>query len=99
MGDDQSDGRGPSGRPRTSGWYTAAANASLGIEMGLSVAIGWLAGSWLDKRLGTEPWLTMLLLLCGIAAAFRAVIRVGRQAQRAMRRREAEQDSDDGSGG
>lgn len=90
VGEDQPEREGQERRP--TGWLTAAAYASLGIEMGISIFIGWLAGDWLDAKLGTRPWLTLLLLLCGIAAAFRAVIRVGRQARRAL----GEQDAGDG---
>jgi F0F1-type ATP synthase assembly protein I len=83
----------PSRKPgKMSGWMSAATYASIGIEMGLSVVIGYLIGSWLDGRYGTEPWLTLFFLLCGVAAAFRAVFRVGRAARRAM----AEQDDERG---
>ncbi len=39
--------------------------------MGLCVAIGVGAGVWLDKRLGTEPWLTLIGTVLGSIAAFR----------------------------
>lgn len=65
---------------------TAASYGSLGLEMGISVFVGWLVGSWLDGKLGSAPWMTILFLLSGIGAAFRAVFRVGRQALHEMRR-------------
>lgn len=43
---------------------------ALGSELGFSIAIpiglGVLAGNWLDKRLGTAPALTLILLLVGV---------------------------------
>jgi ATP synthase protein I len=53
--------------------------SSLGLEMGAAVVIGLLAGSWLDSRFGTNPWLTLLFLGFGFAAAAKAVIRAIRK--------------------
>jgi ATP synthase protein I len=50
--------------------------SSLGLEMGIAVAIGYFIGHWLDGKLGTDPWLTLLFLLFGIAAGFRSVIKL-----------------------
>ena len=49
--------------------------SSLGLEMGIAVIIGLLVGTWLDKKFGTSPWLTMLFLCFGFAAAGKAVVR------------------------
>lgn len=56
--------------------------STIGIEMGLSVAIGLLMGIYLDRYLGTEPYLTVIFLLFGIAASFRAVIMAVKESQR-----------------
>lgn len=45
--------------------------STVGLEMGFSVLIGLFAGQYLDKWLGTEPWLLLLGLLFGAAAGFR----------------------------
>lgn len=39
------------------------------------LAVGFYAGGWLDRRLGTDGWLSMLLMLLGAAAAFRVLWR------------------------
>jgi F0F1-type ATP synthase assembly protein I len=65
-------------------WQVASA-ASVGIEMAVAILIGWWAGSWLDERLGTETWLMLLLLLCGVGAGFKALIREARQASKQSR--------------
>jgi len=47
--------------------------ASMGITMVASTFIGLLIGIYLDKRFGTKPWLTLILLVLGIAAGFRNI--------------------------
>ena len=47
--------------------------SALGIEMGLCVAIGSVAGYYLDRYFGTNPYLTLVFMFFGIVAAFRAV--------------------------
>jgi ATP synthase protein I len=63
--------------------YNALNASSVGIELGLSVAIGLLIGFYMDKWLGTEPWLMLLWLGFGVAAGFRGVIRAVNRADRA----------------
>ena len=50
--------------------------SSLGLEMGAAVVIGLLVGTYLDRRFDTDPWLTLIFLFFGFAAAGRAVARV-----------------------
>ena len=38
--------------------------------------LGWFIGSWLDKKLGTGPYLMYLFLLIGFVAGFREVFRI-----------------------
>lgn len=47
--------------------------SSIGIAMVLAIFGCLYVGTWLDKKLGTEPYFTLLLLLIGIAAGFRNV--------------------------
>ena len=63
--------------------------ASLGIEMAVATFIGWGIGYWLDLQLGTEPWLMLVFLLCGVAAGFKGVFRAAREAQEMMREADA----------
>ena len=58
------------------GIYKTLLNYSaLGLEMGFSVIIGLAAGFYADKYLGTYPYLTLVFMIFGMAAAFRAVYR------------------------
>jgi ATP synthase protein I len=47
--------------------------SSLGFSVALSIFIGLGIGVYLDKRLGTTPWLTLIFLGLGIVAGFRNI--------------------------
>jgi ATP synthase protein I len=55
--------------------YNALSASSVGLELGLAVVIGLLAGYWLDQKLGTQPWMMLLWLVFGLIAGFRGVVR------------------------
>ena len=57
-------------------WGVALRYSAVGLEMGLAVGLGYLFGHWLVGKFGTDPYLTLTMLLLGIATAFRAIIRV-----------------------
>ncbi len=46
---------------------------SLGPTVAFSIFIGLGIGVWLDKKFETTPWLTLIFLGFGIAAAFRNI--------------------------
>lgn len=45
--------------------------SSIGIAMVIAIFGCLYLGRWLDQELGTEPYLTFLFLMIGIAAGFR----------------------------
>ncbi len=55
--------------------------ALVGTELAIATLIGLFGGHWLDDKLGTRPWLTILGLVFGIAAGFNSLIRVARREQ------------------
>jgi len=59
-----------------------ASYSTLGLEMGLSVAVGAGIGYYLDKWLKTEPWLLIIFLLFGVVAGFRSLYRVLKRLQK-----------------
>ncbi len=65
--------------------------STIGLELGLSIALGYLGGRWLDGKLGTEPWLQWIGLALGLAAGARSLYRVVRRAQRMMEEEEESQ--------
>lgn len=77
-------------RPRRDEERRWARNLALASQVGIflvvAIGIGWYAGQWLDRRLGTEPWLTVLCTLLGTAAGFielfRVVLRITQEEER-----------------
>jgi len=55
--------------------------SSMGLELGLSVIVGFLLGSWLDRYFGTEPWLLLIVGISGIIAGYRSVFRLLKKVQ------------------
>jgi ATP synthase protein I len=45
--------------------------SSMGIAMVIAIFGCFYLGRWIDRQLGTEPYLTLFFLLIGIAAGFR----------------------------
>jgi ATP synthase protein I len=54
----------------------------VGIFFGVSALIGFLGGAWLDRRWHTSPWLGIVGLLLGVAAGFRELYRISKQAMK-----------------
>ena len=50
--------------------------SAIGVAFAVLVSCGALAGNALDKRLGTSPWMLVLGVLLGIAAAFVNMARI-----------------------
>ena len=60
--------------------------SSLGLEMGLSVAIGIGIGYFLDSYFKTSPYLTITFMFFGIAAAFKTIYVLLRKIERENKR-------------
>jgi ATP synthase protein I len=57
--------------------------SSLGIEMGLCVAIGLAIGYYLDKKIfHTYPYLSIVFMFVGIAAAMRSIYKTAKKMER-----------------
>lgn len=75
-------------------WKGIGRYGTVGLELVLSVLLGLFAGQFLDKRLHTAPWLTLIGLSYGIAAGVRGLYRAAKRATREaeeLDRREREQ--------
>jgi len=46
---------------------------TMGIQLVVSTFIGMAMGYYLDKWLGTEPWMLIIFLILGIVAGFKNV--------------------------
>jgi ATP synthase protein I len=69
-------------------WRSLGELASLGVAMVLATMIGLGVGYYLDRWLGTSPWLLLLGLGFGIAAGFVLLFRSVRAAERNLDERE-----------
>lgn len=49
--------------------------AGIGMQFAVSIVLFALAGIWLDKRLGTSPWLLIGLVLGGSTLSFLSMYR------------------------
>lgn len=49
---------------------------TVGMVIVVSVILGYLLGSYLDRTLGTSPWLVVMGVLLGTAAGFFQLFRV-----------------------
>ena len=47
--------------------------SQMGITIIVCIAVGLAAGYFLDKFLGTAPWLLLVFTLLGIVAAFKSI--------------------------
>jgi F0F1-type ATP synthase assembly protein I len=82
---------------KTRGIWRGARHASVGLEMGVAVAIGAFGGWWLDDRYGWTPWGLIIGTLVGVGAGIKALMRVVRDVQRESAeddRRAAERERD-----
>jgi len=70
--------------------------SSVGISMVAATFIGLAMGYYLDKWLGTSPWMTLIFLGFGIVSGFRNIYIL---TERELRRQQREnQENGDGQG-
>jgi ATP synthase protein I len=72
--DDQQPRRGEPGSMADS-FRTIGALSTVGISFVLAIVIGFACGYYLDKWLGTGPWLLLIFTLFGLAAGITNVYR------------------------
>jgi ATP synthase protein I len=69
----------PKGR---SPWRQFGFVLSIAFVFPAAVLVGYLIGAWLDSKLGTDPWLTLLFIGLGFAAALTELFRELRRLNR-----------------
>jgi ATP synthase protein I len=69
-----------SGEPNA--WKALGELSSIGITLVVATVIGLAGGYYLDRWLGTSPWLTLIGLMFGIAAGFVNLFRSVKRAER-----------------
>lgn len=55
--------------------------STIGIQLVVAIFVGLAIGVWLDRRLGTFPWLALLFMILGVAAGFANYYRFAKKAQ------------------
>ena len=65
-------------------WRIVGYTGSVGLEIAAYFVAPYLFGQWLDKKFGTAPWISYFLLLAGIGAAIKALVRVTRVYKRSL---------------
>jgi F0F1-type ATP synthase assembly protein I len=65
-------------------WGIAATTGAVGLEIAVAIGIGYLGGQYLDRKLGTAPWLMWVGFLAGVGAAVKALVRVVRSYKRSL---------------
>ena len=56
--------------------------STVGLSMVLAICLGAFIGYYLDKWLGTSPWLLLVFLGFGVAAAFRNLFIMYKKAEK-----------------
>ena len=70
----------------------------IGIQFPVAIAIGYFWGRWMDRWLGTHPWLTIIFALFGVAAGFVNLFRITLRATREEAAEAARAATEDGNG-
>jgi ATP synthase protein I len=80
------DGRMPesnkSGNSKREAFASFMTYGTLGLEMGLSVAIGLAIGYYLDRYFKTAPILTLVFLVFGLVAGMKRLYELWKKAER-----------------
>jgi len=69
-------------------WREYGRYGTVGIELIVSMALGYYGGQWLDERVGGHGWVTFGGFLFGVAVGFRSIFAAARYMQRDIARQE-----------
>lgn len=75
-------GRAPGRRVGAQQVVSGAEFAGIGLQFALTILVFVFAGVWLDRRLGTSPWLVIVFVFVGSAAGVFSMYRKVTAAQR-----------------
>jgi hypothetical protein len=78
-------------------WKAYGRYGSLGIELILSMAVGYYGGRWLDGRFGTH-WIALAGFVVGVYAGFRQIFIAAKRMQADVEREEREEKERGGGG-
>jgi F0F1-type ATP synthase assembly protein I len=87
------------GRDRSAPGVTGAEFAGIGVQFAFTILVFVFLGVWLDRRLGTSPWLLLVFVFVGAAGGFYSMYRRITAAQRREAKARAERKAAGGSEG
>lgn len=87
-------GHRPGSNPGRTG-VSGAEFAGAGIQFAVILVFSSFAGMWADRHLGTSPWLLIVLVFLGAAAAFYSLYHKLMKGQRLSDRRKAHERRED----
>jgi hypothetical protein len=77
-------------------WKEYGRYGSVGIELVLSILLGYYAGQWLDAKVGGgHGWITALGFVIGVYAGFRALFATAAHMQKDIERAERQARGED----
>lgn len=88
-----------SGRGRAAPGVSGAEFAGIGFQFAATVLVFVFIGVWLDRRMGTSPWLLLTCVFVGAAGGFYSMYRRVSVAQRREAERFSERRNRTGDGG
>jgi F0F1-type ATP synthase assembly protein I len=68
-------GGAPGSKGEGEGGTSVGEFAGLGLQFAVSIIVFLYAGQWLDRKLGTAPWLLMIGVFVGAGASFYSMYR------------------------
>jgi ATP synthase protein I len=71
--------------PRAEDFRRFAELSTVALTLPSSIAVGLFTGYFLDKWLGTRPWLLLIFLLFGVASGLLSLFRGLKKLERAAR--------------
>jgi F0F1-type ATP synthase assembly protein I len=92
--DEDNEARGPVGNPGRTG-VSGAEFAGAGLQFAAILVLSAFAGMWADRKLGTSPWLLIVLVFAGAAAGFYSLYRKLMKGKRLGDRRRHQERRDD----
>jgi uncharacterized membrane protein YcjF (UPF0283 family) len=70
-------------------WKDYGRYGTVGLELIISLALGYYGGSWLDGRFNGHGWLTVVGVIFGVVAGVRQLVLVTQQLNKAAAAAEA----------
>ena len=65
----------PPGKPQDDEGFSASEFAGVGLQFAVSILVFLYLGQWLDRKLGTAPWLLIGGVFLGAGASFYSMYR------------------------